>query len=720
MPGPRLRRLASLVAAALLLAAPAPAAAQEGRLLGLVVGASDYGRGGLPLGPLNGPRNDALLIAELLLERGAEAADLTVLTEAEGRPDGHVPARPIAISGPPTAQAILAAFDALERRVRPGDQVVILLAGHGWRQREAVPGSEPDGLDEVFLPVDYGPLPAGFEPARHDPVPGALRDDEIGARIDALRRRGADVFLIADFCHAGDSTRGPLDPVRPAVRESRLDPPAPAGGGRGAYAAFFAAPAGDRAMQGLAPIWAEPGLRRPHGLLTAYVAAALRDPAVTTYAEAAARVQASLLEHDVRDGAVRLEGPAVFEGDLDRPLPGAQPGGAVWTVRKPASAPVDGRVALAALAVDAGALHGLEPGALVAVAEVRQGRERVLLYGRATRVEATRAVLEPAGHAGLGPEAWADVRAADGRPYTDRRLWLARPVAAAPPPPVAVARPADRAVAAALAGLGAAEGVAWREPEAAELHLRREGEWLVVAASADPAAAAAELGRAPLDQPEAARAAVARAARAARLRRLLQRLERDGRSPPGLAAGFHLWRPPGGARPGPDGRPACPPFDPRHAGLVDRPPADAAPLSALGVTDGEPVTLRPCDVLWIQAANTGPGLLDVAAVALGPDGAVWPLPWAGDRAAVRFEPGRARVAAYQLDPAPSGDLWEELALVAAPVDGRGGAPLSLARLAQPGVGAPPGPDDRLRSGATDGAALGPAVGVRRLLIRVAD
>src|SRR5690606_34944809 len=127
----------------------------------------------------------------------------------------------------------------------------------------------PDGLDELFLPVDYGPVPADHDPARHGVVPGALRDDEIGARIDALRRRGADVFLIADFCHAGDSTRGPLDPERPAARESRLDPPAPSGVTRGAYAAFFAAPAGGRAMQGLAPIWAEPRLRRPHGLLSA-------------------------------------------------------------------------------------------------------------------------------------------------------------------------------------------------------------------------------------------------------------------------------------------------------------------------------------------------------------------------------------------------------------------------------------------------------------------
>ncbi|WP_296816032.1 caspase family protein, partial [Brevundimonas sp.] len=273
-----------LAALAVGLAAMVGAAeAQESpRIRGLIVGASGYAEGGLGLAPLSGPRNDALLMADFLTERGAARADLILLTEGADVAE-YRPSAALAPDGPASREAISAGFRRLAQEARPGDQVVILLSGHGWRQLERIEGSEPDGLDEVFLPVDYGPVAPGHDIDAGDRVPGALSDDEIGGWIDAIRDRGADVVLIADFCHAGDSARGEPE-LSGRGRESRLDPVADR---RGAYTAFFAAPADGRAMQGLAPIWAPREARAAHGLLTVYTVAALRDPAVATYADAA-------------------------------------------------------------------------------------------------------------------------------------------------------------------------------------------------------------------------------------------------------------------------------------------------------------------------------------------------------------------------------------------------------------------------------------------------
>ncbi|WP_371514804.1 hypothetical protein [Brevundimonas denitrificans] len=276
---------------------------------------------------------------------------------------------------------------------------MIHLAGHGWRQREAIRGSELSGLDEVFLPQGYGIIGETYDRARLDPLAGVLIDNEIGRYIDRLRGLGVDVVFVGDFCHAGDATRGRADFTRAGRPDPRMDVEArPSDGGRriGSYAAFFAAPAGDRAMQGLAPIWADLSARAPHGLLSVYMAAALSDPTAATWADVAARVQASLIEHDVRDRAVRLDAPAQFEGDLDRPILGR---GAAetppWTVGKPALRVIDGRAGMGGLRLNAGALHGLTENSLVALSETRAGRERVVLYGRVSEVEPARRPPDP-------------------------------------------------------------------------------------------------------------------------------------------------------------------------------------------------------------------------------------------------------------------------------------------------------------------------------------
>ncbi|GAD59206.1 caspase family protein [Brevundimonas sp. BAL450] len=687
------------------------------RILAVLVGVSDYGDDPLGLGDLSGPRNDALLMADVLIERGADPADIAVLTT---RPEDarHQSRHPVPITAAPTLSAIRAALDRLIDQARPGDQAVIHLAGHGWRQREAIRGSELSGLDEVFLPQGYGIIGETYDRARLDPLAGVLIDNEIGRYIDRLRGLGVDVVFVGDFCHAGDATRGRADFTRAGRPDPRMDVEArPSDGGRriGSYAAFFAAPAGDRAMQGLAPIWADLSARAPHGLLSVYMAAALSDPTAATWADVAARVQASLIEHDVRDRAVRLDAPAQFEGDLDRPILGR---GAAetppWTVGKPALRVIDGRAGMGGLRLNAGALHGLTENSLVALSETRAGRERVVLYGRVSEVEPARARLTPAD----GPEAsagdWADIRTPEGRPYTDERLWSVRMVERGAPLTYRVAavpshpqrHPLD-AILADVAGDIGVEAVA--TDQEAQLYLHEQDRVIILSESPDPHAADAVMGELDMSsfyrlrmaegrawRRQAIADAVLRAARAWRVRTLLAALDESATGAvAGLTAELYLWRPTD-TRPG-----RCPPYHPGHRGLTDRPPADAAPFSALGLDQAQPPVLRPCDVIFARIVNTGQTSLDVTPLSLSPDGTIWALPWMDGRPAVRFEPGRARMTAVQLDPAqPVRIPREEMAVIAVLADPRGGAPAGFARLAQPGVGdtVALGPTETTRSG----------------------
>lgn len=101
----------------------------------------------------------------------------------------------------PTRAAILDAFAAMARVSRQGDLVFVSMSGHGTRQPD-IDGDETDGLDEVFLPSDTGRAEGGART-----IPNALVDDEIGAAVLAIRKTGADVFLVMDSCHSGTGLR---------------------------------------------------------------------------------------------------------------------------------------------------------------------------------------------------------------------------------------------------------------------------------------------------------------------------------------------------------------------------------------------------------------------------------------------------------------------------------------------------------------------------------
>ena len=103
---------------------------------------------------------------------------------------------------PATLAAIRAAFADLTEKAQPGDFIYLHFSGHGTQAPALDPDSELDGLDELFLPVDIGKWNDSV-----GAVENALVDDEIGALIDGLRAKGADVWVVFDSCPSGTATR---------------------------------------------------------------------------------------------------------------------------------------------------------------------------------------------------------------------------------------------------------------------------------------------------------------------------------------------------------------------------------------------------------------------------------------------------------------------------------------------------------------------------------
>ena len=174
---------------------PAPSGQGIGRRA-LLVGVTRYDH--LPRAyHLQGPANDVQLMKRLLMERYEfSKVGIVCLSEDEGVPER----RPIRAN-------IEREFLRLAKQASEGDQVVVLLSGHGSRQPESIPPDpeypEPDGIDEIFLPADVD-VWKGF-PQR---VPRAIVDNELGTWLRAIAARRAYVWAIFDCCHSGTMTRG--------------------------------------------------------------------------------------------------------------------------------------------------------------------------------------------------------------------------------------------------------------------------------------------------------------------------------------------------------------------------------------------------------------------------------------------------------------------------------------------------------------------------------
>ncbi|MEI2652256.1 MAG: caspase family protein [Microthrixaceae bacterium] len=160
---------------------------------------------------LKGPANDVQLVATYLTTEAPvpfPAEHVTVLSDG------------VAGAEAPTLAAIRGAFAELTAEVQPGDFVYLHFSGHGTQAPAKDASTELDGLDELFLPVDIGPWSDQV-----GEVQNALVDDEIGALIDGLRAKGANVWAVFDSCHSGTATRA-VESAEDDVRVRQLPPEA--------------------------------------------------------------------------------------------------------------------------------------------------------------------------------------------------------------------------------------------------------------------------------------------------------------------------------------------------------------------------------------------------------------------------------------------------------------------------------------------------------------
>jgi hypothetical protein len=160
---------------------------------------------------LRGPANDIDLVATYLQSNPvAQFAPGNITVLADGVTGGVAP----------TLAAIRQGFADLAASVQPGDFVYLHFSGHGSQAPAQDASTEVDGLDELFLPVDIGPWNDTV-----GTVENALVDDEIGQMIDAIRAKGADVWVVFDSCHSGTATRAAAG-LEEEVRERKLGPAA--------------------------------------------------------------------------------------------------------------------------------------------------------------------------------------------------------------------------------------------------------------------------------------------------------------------------------------------------------------------------------------------------------------------------------------------------------------------------------------------------------------
>jgi hypothetical protein len=360
-----MKRLLSATALTLLIATPGLARENWA----ILVGASKYDNLDEKYW-LKGPPNDVALV-EAFLETNdtMRFAPDHVLVLADGL-DGATR---------PTLAAIRAAFAEIAAKAQPGDFVYLHFSGHGSQAPAADASTELDGLDELFLPVDIGPWD---DSTGH--VDNALVDDEIGAMIDAIRAKGADVWAVFDSCHSGTVTRGapdgddevmmrqlPADAL--GVPEALMDaaaeqsrglpdprerpaPPvdaaeAPEAEGMGSFIAFFAAQTNETTPEKRMPKGAPD--RRSQGVFTYTIFETLAERPGITYRQLGQEV--------LRKYAVKnlTRTTPMFEGDLDRVVFGGEGTG---RVRQWVAAVKSDRVT-----IEAGQLHGVAQGERLAV-----------------------------------------------------------------------------------------------------------------------------------------------------------------------------------------------------------------------------------------------------------------------------------------------------------------------------------------------------------------
>jgi hypothetical protein len=99
--------------------------------------------------------------------------------------------------------SVLREVSALVERTKANDLIFLSIAGHGTQEPERVKGSEPDGMEDVFLLTGFEPTAAGSQQR--------ILGSEFNHFIKQFELRGAKVIFIADTCHGGGMARE-IDP----------------------------------------------------------------------------------------------------------------------------------------------------------------------------------------------------------------------------------------------------------------------------------------------------------------------------------------------------------------------------------------------------------------------------------------------------------------------------------------------------------------------------
>jgi len=350
---------------------------------------------------LLGPPNDVQRIRQTLEQRGFAGQRIAVLADG------------VAGAQSPTRANILRELDVLARQARSGDTIVLYFAGHGSQQpadRNTPEGrQEPDGLHEIFLPIDVGRWDGQSATVRN-----ALIDHELRAAVDRIVARGAFVWGIFDACHsaslvrsAGDAdvryrhvnpqdlgitekeidaatadaarTRGGAAPDPGALGET-ADPAKP---GRGQAVFFYAAQTTELTPEMRLPAGAPE--RQSYGLFSFMLARALELGQPMSYRQLGQYILAQYGGINEARVTPQFSGTA-----LDRAVLGQQE----LPIRQ-------WPVTAGQTTVPVGALSGITEGALFAVvAGPLASNDQAFGYLQARRVELDRSEVAPVAHAG--------------------------------------------------------------------------------------------------------------------------------------------------------------------------------------------------------------------------------------------------------------------------------------------------------------------------------
>ncbi len=418
----------------------------------VIVGVSDYqslpARGGAEPEPydLQSPKNDVARMARLAKQLQVKDENLFILADNLDSADHY-----LHLNESPTKVAILSALEKVAKQTKPDDVVLFYFSGHGSQQpnNAADPSDvEPDGLDEIILPIDIGQWDG-----RVGSVKNAITDDEIGMSVDAIRRTGAHVWVILDSCHSGTGLRAAtgeasnieirgVSPRSLGVPKALLESSSLLRSGNrsissvhsgsvdiseqawGGVTAFYAATAD---MLAKSTTWRIPGtseLTPNLGLLTYTITDAVLTGQVRSYRDLALRVRGAFA--DKRTYNVMPS----FQGDFDRALFGFETvPPQQWRISKVSRS----------LVLEAGLLDGVLEGAIVGIVKANSNSSAPIAYAQVVESRATTSRLASVDYNGL--------TVADAVKIRSRSEYSGRIVAPGIPFTVRIARPADTSLA---------------------------------------------------------------------------------------------------------------------------------------------------------------------------------------------------------------------------------------------------------------------------------